>query len=54
MTVHLIGGRVLCDGRFLARTERLTARMLRAGKCGPKPKGAVDGSQSRALNALSP
>ena len=31
-------GRPLGDGRFLARIERLTARSLRPGKRGPKPK----------------
>ena len=31
-------GRPLGDDRFLARVERLTARQLRPGKRGPKPK----------------
>lgn len=35
-------GRPLGDDRFLARIERLTARRLRPGKRGPKPKAPVD------------
>jgi putative transposase len=35
-------GRPLGDERFLARIERLTARALRPGKRGPKPKAAVE------------
>jgi putative transposase len=42
-------GRPLGDDRFLARIERLTARTLRAGKRGPKPKAAADGAQSKLL-----
>ena len=32
--------RPLGDGRFRARIERLTARTLRPGKRGPKPKAS--------------
>jgi putative transposase len=39
-------GRPLGDDRLLARLERLTARRLRPGKRGPKPKAL--------LSALSP
>jgi len=46
--VHLILG----DDRFLARIERLTARRLKPGKRGPKPKAPVDEAQG-ALSALS-
>lgn len=35
-------GRPLGDNRFLARIERLTARTLRPGKRGPKPKATTD------------
>ena len=35
-------GRPVGDDRFLARIERLTARTLRPGKRGPKPKAVTD------------
>jgi putative transposase len=47
-------GRPLGDGRFLASIERLTARTLRPGKRGPKPKATDDEKQEDLLNALSP
>jgi REP-associated tyrosine transposase len=47
-------GRPLGDNRFLARIERMTARMLRPGKRGPKPKATADEKQGDLLNALSP
>jgi len=47
-------GRPLGDDRFLARIERLTARTLRPGKRGPKPKASADETQDDLLNALSP
>jgi putative transposase len=44
-------GRPLGDHAFLARIERLTARHLRPGRRGPKPKPKL---KQRKLNALSP
>jgi putative transposase len=42
-------GRPLGDERFIAAIEQSTARNLRSGKRGPKPRG-----QGRELSALSP
>ena len=36
-------GRPLGDDRFLARLQRLTGRVLKPGKRGPKPSGPTDG-----------
>jgi putative transposase len=47
-------GRPLGDERFLASIERLTARRLRLGKRGPKPKPPVNEAQGELLSALSP
>jgi putative transposase len=44
-------GRPLGDDRFLARIERLSARTLRAGKRGPKPKATTDEKQGDLLRA---
>jgi hypothetical protein len=46
-------GRPLGDDRFVARIERLTARRLRPGKRGPKPKPPPNGTHGELLRALS-
>ena len=47
-------GRPVGDDGFLATIERLTARRLRPGKRGPKPKTPANDTQGNLLNALSP
>ena len=37
-------GRPLGDDRFVARLERITGRLLKPGKRGPKPSGTETGS----------
>jgi putative transposase len=44
-------GRQLGDGRFLARIERQTGRVLKPAKRGPKPQREQGGGQ---LDALAP
>ena len=43
-------GRPLGDGHFLTRIERLTARRLKPGKRGPKPKASRDKAQDELVH----